>query len=189
MTPNFSAPACTHPSPVAALALRPSGACQRERFPLRVPRGRRWPRQRGSTLLPGQAGRFVWRPGPRNGVGGLADAGGRAPSRGGRPTPASRGPGRSPRGGNHSSQISQELDGGREVALVDLLDQLGGVPSKRTDPATPRLPVPINLEAWVMVIMERARPEQAGSLTHGGGPQQVCCHGGQIDPVLDLGPF
>ena len=28
MTPNFSAPACTHPGPVAALALRPSGACQ-----------------------------------------------------------------------------------------------------------------------------------------------------------------
>ncbi len=28
MTPNFWAPACTHPSPVAALALRPSGACR-----------------------------------------------------------------------------------------------------------------------------------------------------------------
>ena len=28
MTPNFSAPACTHPSAVAAIALRPSGACQ-----------------------------------------------------------------------------------------------------------------------------------------------------------------
>ena len=28
MTPNFSAPACMHSSPVAALALRPSGACQ-----------------------------------------------------------------------------------------------------------------------------------------------------------------
>jgi len=28
MTPNFWAPACTHPSPMAALALRPSGACQ-----------------------------------------------------------------------------------------------------------------------------------------------------------------
>ena len=70
-----------------------------------------------------------------------------------------RRPSRSPRGGSHSSPISQELDGGREVALVDLLDQLGGVPSNRTDRATPRLPVPINLEAWVMVIMERARPE------------------------------
>ena len=109
----------------------------------------------GRRFVPGQAGRFVWRRAP----GGLAHDGGRAPSRGGRPTPASRGPGRSPRGGSHSSQISQELDGGREVALVDLLDQLGGVPSNRTDPATPRLPVPINLEAWVMVIMERARPE------------------------------
>ena len=63
-----------------------------DRFPLQVPRGRRWPRQRGSTgFLPAQAGRFVWRPGPRNGVGGLADHGGRAPGRGGRPTPA-RGP-------------------------------------------------------------------------------------------------
>jgi len=70
-----------------------------------------------------------------------------------------RRPSRSPRGGSHSSPISQELDGGRQVALVDLLDQLGGVPSKRTDPATPRLPVQINLEAWVMVIMERAGPE------------------------------
>ena len=29
-------------------------------------------------FFPGQAGRFVWRPGPRNGVGGLADDGGRA---------------------------------------------------------------------------------------------------------------
>ena len=28
MTPNFSAPACMHPSAVAAIALRPSGACQ-----------------------------------------------------------------------------------------------------------------------------------------------------------------
>src|SRR5271157_61344 len=28
MTPNFWAPACTRPSPMAALALRPSGACQ-----------------------------------------------------------------------------------------------------------------------------------------------------------------
>jgi len=26
-------------------------------------------------------------------------------------------------------------------------------------------------------------------LTLGGGPQQVGCHGGWIDPVLDLGPF
>src|SRR5271157_2496481 len=33
---------------------------------------------------------------------------------------ADRGPGRSPRGESHSSQISQELDGGGEVALVDL---------------------------------------------------------------------
>jgi len=33
---------------------------------------------RVDASLPGQAGRFVWRPGPRNGVGGLADDGGRA---------------------------------------------------------------------------------------------------------------
>src|SRR5271157_5537434 len=33
MTPNFWAPACTHPSPVAALALRPSGACQTYQSP------------------------------------------------------------------------------------------------------------------------------------------------------------
>jgi len=33
MTPNFQAPACTHPSPVAALALRPSGACQTYQSP------------------------------------------------------------------------------------------------------------------------------------------------------------
>ena len=33
MTPNFSAPACMHPSPVAALALRPSGACQTYQSP------------------------------------------------------------------------------------------------------------------------------------------------------------
>ena len=33
---------------------------------------------RDDAFVPGQAGRFVWRPGPRNGVGGLADDGGRA---------------------------------------------------------------------------------------------------------------
>ena len=33
MTPNFSAPACMHPSAVAALALRPSGACQTYQSP------------------------------------------------------------------------------------------------------------------------------------------------------------
>ena len=33
MTPNFWAPACTHPSPVAAIALRLSGACQRYQSP------------------------------------------------------------------------------------------------------------------------------------------------------------
>jgi len=33
---------------------------------------------RVDAFVPGQAGRFVWRPGPRNGVGGLADDGGRA---------------------------------------------------------------------------------------------------------------
>ena len=75
MTPNFWAPACTHPSPVAALALRPSGACQRERFPLQVPRGRRWPRQRGSTL-PSQDKPDGSSGGGRGG--GLADDGGRA---------------------------------------------------------------------------------------------------------------
>jgi len=33
MTPNFSVPACMHPSAVAALALRPSGSCQRYQSP------------------------------------------------------------------------------------------------------------------------------------------------------------
>src|SRR5208337_667287 len=33
MTPNFSVPACMHPSAVAALALRPSGACQTYQSP------------------------------------------------------------------------------------------------------------------------------------------------------------
>src|SRR5208337_1299459 len=37
MTPNFSAHACIHPSPVAALALRPSGACQRYQSPPQPP--------------------------------------------------------------------------------------------------------------------------------------------------------
>src|SRR5208282_123962 len=37
MTPNFSAPACMHPSPVAALALRPSGACQTYQSPPQPP--------------------------------------------------------------------------------------------------------------------------------------------------------
>jgi hypothetical protein len=32
-TPNFSAPACMHPSAVAAIALGPSGACQRYQSP------------------------------------------------------------------------------------------------------------------------------------------------------------
>src|SRR5208282_1060452 len=41
MTPNFSAPACTHPSPVAALALRPSGACQMYQSPPQPPGPRR----------------------------------------------------------------------------------------------------------------------------------------------------
>ena len=36
MTPNFSATACMHPSPVATLALRPSGACQRYQSPPRA---------------------------------------------------------------------------------------------------------------------------------------------------------
>ncbi len=65
-----------NPSPAArtAASVRPRPRRCRERFPLQVPRGRRWPRQRGSTLsLPGQAGRFVWRR-----AGGLADDGGRA---------------------------------------------------------------------------------------------------------------
>src|SRR5208337_4493912 len=37
MTPNFSAPACTHRSAVAALALGPSGACQRYQPPPQPP--------------------------------------------------------------------------------------------------------------------------------------------------------
>ena len=41
MTPNFSAPACMHPSPVAALALRPSGACQTYQSPPQPPGPRR----------------------------------------------------------------------------------------------------------------------------------------------------
>src|SRR5208337_2573354 len=41
MTPNFWAPACTHPSPVAALALRPSGACQAYQSPPQPPGPRR----------------------------------------------------------------------------------------------------------------------------------------------------
>src|SRR5271157_829675 len=40
-TPNFWAPACMHPSPVAALALRPSGACQRYQSPSQPPGPRR----------------------------------------------------------------------------------------------------------------------------------------------------
>src|SRR5271157_4446486 len=35
--PNFSAPACTQPSAVAALALRPSGACQTYQSPPQPP--------------------------------------------------------------------------------------------------------------------------------------------------------
>src|SRR5208283_2519678 len=41
MTPNFWAPACTHPSPVAAIALRPSGACQTYQSPPQPPGPRR----------------------------------------------------------------------------------------------------------------------------------------------------
>ena len=41
MTPNFLAPACMHPSPVAALALRPSGACQTYQSPPQPPGPRR----------------------------------------------------------------------------------------------------------------------------------------------------
>src|SRR5208337_5648182 len=41
MTPDFSAPACTHPSPVAALALGPSGACQTYQSPPQPPGPRR----------------------------------------------------------------------------------------------------------------------------------------------------
>src|SRR5208337_5027694 len=41
MTPNFSAPACTHPSAVAALGGRPSGACQRYQSPAQPPGPRR----------------------------------------------------------------------------------------------------------------------------------------------------
>ena len=37
MTPNFSAPACMYSSPVAALALRPSGACQTYQSPPQPP--------------------------------------------------------------------------------------------------------------------------------------------------------
>ncbi len=42
-TPNFWAPACTHPSPVAALALRPSGACQTYQSPPQPPGPRSGP--------------------------------------------------------------------------------------------------------------------------------------------------
>src|SRR5271165_1485212 len=41
MTPNFSAPACMHPSLVAALALRPSGVCQTNQSPPQPPGPRR----------------------------------------------------------------------------------------------------------------------------------------------------
>src|SRR5271165_4508663 len=41
MTPNFSAPACTHPSAVAALALGPSRACQTYQSPPQPPGPRR----------------------------------------------------------------------------------------------------------------------------------------------------
>src|SRR5271157_5643542 len=41
MTPNFWAHACTHPSPVAAIALRPSGACQTYQSPPQPPGPRR----------------------------------------------------------------------------------------------------------------------------------------------------
>src|SRR5208337_466963 len=41
MTPNFSAPACTHPSAVAAIALGPSGACQTYQSPPQPPGPRR----------------------------------------------------------------------------------------------------------------------------------------------------
>ena len=41
MTPNFSAPACTHPNAVAALALGPSGACQTYQSPPQPPGPRR----------------------------------------------------------------------------------------------------------------------------------------------------
>src|SRR5271165_6938304 len=41
MTPNFPAPACMHSSPVAALALRPSGACQTYQSPPQPPGPRR----------------------------------------------------------------------------------------------------------------------------------------------------
>src|SRR5271157_5819075 len=41
MTPNFWSPACTHPSAVAAIALRPSGACQTYQSPPQPPGPRR----------------------------------------------------------------------------------------------------------------------------------------------------
>src|SRR5208282_3704846 len=65
----------------------------------------------------------------------------------------------------------------------------GRVPADRTDPTSPRLPGQINLETRVMVIVERAGPEQAAALSFRGGSQKVCCHGAQINPVPDLGPL
>jgi hypothetical protein len=58
-----------------------------------------------------------------------------------------------------AGQLSQVLYGGRKVALVEPLDQLGRVPSHAAHPASPRLPGQINLEAWIVVIVERAWPE------------------------------
>ena len=43
MTPNFSVPACMHPSPLAALALGPSGACQTYQSPTQPPGPRSGP--------------------------------------------------------------------------------------------------------------------------------------------------
>ena len=70
MTPNFSCPACTHPRPMAAIALRPSGASQTCQSPPQPPGPRRggrlsalsavgeihdcWPSQSGLSGFPEQ---------------------------------------------------------------------------------------------------------------------------------------
>jgi len=56
-------------------------------------------------------------------------------------------------------EVSQKLDGGREVTVVDPLHQIGRVPSDGAGPVSPALPGQINLEAWVMIIVERTRPK------------------------------
>src|SRR5208283_4965649 len=60
MTPNFSAPACMHPSPVAALALGPSGSCQRYQSPTQPPGPRRGGRLSAWSAQPRFSYRGLW---------------------------------------------------------------------------------------------------------------------------------